>query len=122
DPVGRLTSYTYDTNNVDLLTVYQKNPAGVSTDPSGAAADKVASYIYNSLHEPLTATDAAGKITTYTYRSDGHGQLQSVQNAKGETTIYGYGPVTGVPTDDLASDASQTYNNTSTVTSLTYDS
>ena len=122
DPVGRLTSYTYDTNNVDLLTVYQKNPAGVSTDPSGAAADKVASYIYNSLHEPLTATDAAGKTATYIYRSDGHGQLQSVQNAKGETTTYGYGPVTGVPTDYLASVTSPTFNNSSAVTTLTYDS
>jgi RHS repeat-associated protein len=122
DPIGRVTSYTYDTNNVDLLTVYQKNPAGVSTDPSGARADKVASYTYNSLHEPLTATDAAGKTTTYTYRSDGHGQLQSAQNAKGETTTYGYGPVTGVPTDYLASVTSPTFNNSSAVTSLTYDS
>src|SRR5207248_2456474 len=122
DPIGRVTSYTYDTNNVDLLTVYQKNPAGVSTDPSGTAADKVASYTYNSLHEPLTATDAAGKTTTYTYRSDGHGQLQSVQNAKGETTTYGYGPVTDVPTDYLASVTSPTFNNSSAVTSLTYDS
>ena len=122
DPVGRVTSYTYDTNNVDLLTVYQTNPAGVSTNPSGAAADKVASYIYNSLHEPLTATDAAGKTATYIYRSDGHGQLQSVQNAKGETTTYGYGPVTGVPTDYLASVTSPTFNNSSAVTSLTYDS
>src|SRR6266404_3948225 len=122
DPVGRVTSYVYDTNNIDLLTVYQKNPAGVSTDPSGAAADKVASYTYNSLHEPLTAADAAGKTTTYTYRSDGHGQLQSAQNAKGETTTYGYGPVTGVPTDYLASVTSPTFNNLSAVTSLTYDS
>src|SRR5437660_2266911 len=122
DPVGRVTSYTYDTNNVDLLTVYQKNPAGVSTDPSGAAADKIASYTYNSLHEPLTATDAAGKTATYIYRSDGHGQLQSVQNAKGETTTYGYGPVTGVPTDYLASVTSPTFNNSSAVTTLTYDS
>ena len=72
--------------------------------------------------EPLTATDAAGKTTTYTYRSDGHGQLQSVQNAKGETTTYGYGPVTGVPTDYLASVTSPTFNNSSAVTSLTYDS
>jgi RHS repeat-associated protein len=122
DPIGRVTSYVYDTNNVDLLTVYQKNLAGVSTDPSGAPADKVARYTYNSLHEPLTATDAASKTTTYTYRPDGHGQLQSVQNAKGETTTYGYGPVTGIPTDYLASVSSPTFNNLSAVTSLTYDS
>src|SRR5262249_5180957 len=35
DPVGHVTSYVYDTNNIDVLTVYQRNPAGISTDPSG---------------------------------------------------------------------------------------
>lgn len=121
DPVGRVTSYVYDANNIDLLTVYQRNAAGVSRDPSGAAADTIAAYTYNSLHEPLTATDAAGQRTTYTYRSDGHGQLQSVQNAKGETTSYSYGPAIGVPTDYLASIKSPPFNGASAVTSFTYD-
>src|SRR5712691_10169187 len=57
DPLGRVTSYVYDTNNIDLLTTYQRNPAGASIDPGGANADKIASYTYNALHEPLTATD-----------------------------------------------------------------
>jgi RHS repeat-associated protein len=122
DPIGRVTSYVYGTNNIDLLTVYQRNPSGVSTDPNGAAADKVASYTYNSLHEPLTVTDAAGQVTTNSYRPDGHGQLQSVQNAKGETTSYGYGPATGVPTDYLASITSPPFNGASAITTFTYDS
>ena len=40
-------------------------------DPDGYAADKIASYTYNSLHEPLTATDPAGKATSYIYNSSG---------------------------------------------------
>jgi len=28
DPVGRVTSSVYDTNNIDLLTTYQRNPGG----------------------------------------------------------------------------------------------
>jgi RHS repeat-associated protein len=121
DPVGRVTSYVYDTNNVDLLTIYQKNPAGVSIDPNSAAADKIGSYTYNSLHEPLMATDAAGKTTIYTY-TPAHGQIVTVQNAKGETTTYAYGPVTGVPPDYLASVTSPQFNTSSAVTSFTYDS
>jgi RHS repeat-associated protein len=122
DPIGRVTSYHYDANSIDLLTVFQERSGGASTDDFGAAADKIASYTYNSLHEPLTATDAAGQTTNYSYRPDGHGQLQSVQNAKGETATYGYGPVTGVPADYLASITSPPFNNTSAVTSFTYDS
>jgi RHS repeat-associated protein len=122
DPIGRVTSYHYDSNNIDLLTVFQERSGGASTDDFGAAADKIASYAYNSLHEPLTATDSAGQTTVYAYRTDGHGQLQSVQNAKGETTAYGYGPVTDVPSDYLASITSPPFNNTSAVTSFTYDS
>jgi RHS repeat-associated protein len=122
DPVGRVTSYVYDTNNIDLLTVYQQRPGGASTDPFGMPADQIASYTYNLLHEPLTVTDAAGKTTTYTYRPDGHGQLQSIQNARAETTTYSYGPVSGVPTDYLASITSPAFNGTSAVTSFTYDS
>ena len=120
DPVGRVTSYVYDTNNIDLLTVYQKNPAGVSTDPSGAAADKIASYTYNSLHESLTATDAAGQATTYTYNASG--QMLTRTNAKNETTTFGYGDRSGVPNGYLASITSPLFNGSSAVTNFTYDS
>ena len=118
DPVGRVMSYAYDTNNIDLLTVYQKNPAGLSTDPSGAAADKIASYTYNSLHEPLTATDAAGQATGYTYNA--YGQMLMRTNAKNETTTFAYGG--SVPDGYLASITSPPFNNASAVTTFTYDS
>src|SRR5437879_11911856 len=97
-PVGRVTSYAYDTNNIDLLAVYQKNPVGLSTDPSGAAADKIANYAYNSLHEPLTATDAAGQVTIYTYNA--YGQMLTRKNAKYETITLAYGGTVKVGTLD----------------------
>jgi RHS repeat-associated protein len=62
---------------------------------------------YNSAHEPLTITDAAGQTTTYTYNA--RGQVETVTNAKSETTTYAYhatnatltsitGPVSGATT------------------------
>lgn len=120
DPVGRVTSSVYDTNNIDLLTVYQRNPAGASVDPSGAPADKIASYTYNALHEPLTATDAAGQTTTYGYNP--YGQLTSVQNARTEITSYGYGDGTaGKPVGYLTSITSPVFNGSSAVTNIVYD-
>ena len=98
DPVGRVTSSVYDTNNIDLLTVYQRNPAGASIDPSGANADKIANYTYNGLHEPLTSTDAAGQTTVFSYNA--YGQIAALQNAKNETTTYDYGD--GIPASRLA--------------------
>jgi RHS repeat-associated protein len=124
DPKSRVTCYKYDTNNIDLLAIYQERPGGHTTDTCGmpgAPADLIASYAYNSLHEPLTATDAAQEPTTYTYRPDGHGQLASIQNARGETTTYAYGPMTGVPAGYLASITSPPFNGHQAVTSFTYD-
>lgn len=118
-PLGRVTSYTYATNEIDLLTVYQRRPGGASTDPSGAAADKLAGYTYNSAHQPLTATDAAAQTTTYTYNA--FGQIETVTNAKNETTTYAYGPVTNVPTGYLASITSPPFGGSSAVTSFGYD-
>jgi RHS repeat-associated protein len=112
DPYPRVTSYVYDTNNIDLLTVRQM---------SGSNNELLRTLTYNSLHEPLTDKDAAGQTTNYNYRSDGHGQVQSIQNAKGETTTYSYGPVDGVPADYLASITSPPFNGNSAVTSFTYD-
>ncbi len=75
DPSGRVTSYQYDTNSIDLLNVYQRNPAGISHDPDGANADLIASYSYNSAHEPLTSAGADGQITNYVYLSSGQIQV-----------------------------------------------
>jgi RHS repeat-associated protein len=79
DPVGRETVYTYDTNQIDLLTVKQKN---------GTGFDTLATYTYNSQHLPLTYKNAAGQTTTFTYNANG--QLTQVVNAKGEMTTYQY--------------------------------
>jgi RHS repeat-associated protein len=73
DPLGRETDYFYGNSNVidpdqisgtgiDLLQIKQKN---------GAAYDLLESRSYNSQHEPLTVTDAAGQTTTYTYDPQG---------------------------------------------------
>src|SRR5207244_9630591 len=115
---ARVTSHADDTENIDLLTVDQKSPAGASTDPSGAAADKIASYTYNSLHESLTATDTAGETTTFAYNA--YGQMLTRTNAKNETTTFGYGDETSVPNGYLASITSPLFSGSSAVTNFTY--
>jgi RHS repeat-associated protein len=113
DPVGRVMSYDYDPNNIDLVTVRQI---------TGSNNEVLRTLTYNTLHEVRTDKDAAGQTTIYTYRPDGHGQLQSIQNAKGETTVYDYDPATDVPAGYLASITSPAFNGSSAVTSFTYDS
>ena len=97
DPLGRETDYTYAANNIDLLTVTQKN---------GSGTDLLATYTYNNQHEALTVTDASGQTTTNTYYPNG--QLHTVTNAKGQMITFGYnasgyltsttGPVAGSTT------------------------
>jgi RHS repeat-associated protein len=111
DPIGRVVSYDYDTNNIDLLKVRQT---------TGTNNETLRTLTYNSQHKPLTDKDAAGEITNYGYNS--YGQLTSVQNAKNETTTYGYGDGTTAPTGDLASITSPPFNGSSAVTTFTYDS
>jgi RHS repeat-associated protein len=109
DPVGRVMSYIYDTNNIDLLEIRQTR---------GTNSELLRKFTYNSLHEPLSDTDAAGQPTTYTYNAQG--QMLTRQNAKNETTTYAYGGA--VPTGYLASVTSPPFNSLSAVTSFTYDS
>lgn len=117
DPAGRIKSFAYDTNNVDVLRIYQRNPTGASVDPDGQAADKIAVHTYNSLHKPLTETDAAGQTTTSTYNA--FGQILTRKNAKNEITTFAYGST--VPAGYLASITSPAFNGVSAVTSFTYD-
>jgi RHS repeat-associated protein len=120
DPIGRVTSYQYDANNVDLLAVYQERPGGASVDPFNAAADLIASYANYYLHKPQAVTDAAGQTTNYVYNS--YGQIQSVANPRNETTTYGYGDgSSGHPSGYLTSITSPTFNSTSAVTTFDYD-
>ncbi len=117
DPAGRVKSYRYAPNNIDLLEVYQRNPAGISLDPDGQPADKVASYSYNAAHEPLTETDPAGQVTTYEYNEVG--QLLTRRNTKGETTTYRYGG--SAPPRYLESIIGPACNGASAVVNFGYD-
>jgi RHS repeat-associated protein len=103
DPVGRQTLFTYDPNQIDLLKVQQKTAAGNAT---------VASFTYNSQHEPLTYTDAAGQTTTYAY--DVVGNLIQATDPLGLVTKYEYN--SGGYLTRLVDP------NGKTATSLTYDS
>jgi RHS repeat-associated protein len=109
DPAGRVMSYIYDSNQIDLLETRQTR---------GTNNELLRKLTYNSLHEPLTDTDAAGKATTYTYNT--YGQMLTRKNAKNETTTYAYGGI--VPPGCLASITSPPFNGVSAVTSFGYDS
>jgi RHS repeat-associated protein len=109
DPVGRVMSYVYDTNNIDLLEIRQTR---------GTNNELQQKFTYNALHEPLTDTDAAGQVTTFTYNAVG--QVLTRKNAKNETTTYAYGGA--VPAGCLASVTSPPFNSVSAVTTFTYDS
>ena len=109
DPLGRVISSIYDTNNVDLLEVRQTK---------GTNNDLLRSFTYNTLHEPLTDTDAAGQATVFTYNV--YGQIITRQNAKNEITTFAYGG--SVPNGYLASITSPPFNGNSAVTTFAYDS
>jgi RHS repeat-associated protein len=109
DPVGRVMSYVYDPNNIDLLEIRQTR---------GTNNELERKFTYNTLHEPLTDTDAAGQVTTNTYNAQG--QLLTRKNAKNEATTYAYGGT--VPAGLLASITSPPFNSVSAVTTFTYDS
>lgn len=123
DPLGRETTYVYDTNNIDLLEVRQT---------TGTINELLAAYTYDSNHRPLTVTDAAGQTTTYTYNASG--QVLTATNALTEVTTYSYdtdgylqsidGPVSGA--GDSTSFTYDSFGRIQTVTDsegyvLTYD-
>jgi RHS repeat-associated protein len=111
DPVGRVMTYVYDSNQIDLLEVRQT---------TGAANELIRRFTYNAQHERLTDTDAAGQPTTFTYNS--YGQMLTRKNAKNETTTFGYGDGSaGHPVGYLTSVTSPPFAGTSAVTTFTYD-
>ena len=109
DPVGRVTTHIYAGNNIDLLETRQT---------TGTNNELLRKFTHNALHQPLTETDAAGQVTTYTYNAQG--QILTRKNAKNETTTYAYGGT--VPAGYLASVTSPPFNSVSAVTTFTYDS
>jgi len=80
DPIGRTTTYTYASNQVDLLEIRQVTGPG--------ASERMGAFTYSSQHLVLTSTDAAGQTTTNTYNA--RGQLLTTTNPKNETTTLNY--------------------------------
>ena len=112
DLLGRVLSYAYDNNNIDLLEIRQR---------TGVANELLHKYTYNSQHEPLTDTDAAGQTTTLTYNDSG--QLLNRKNARNETNTFEYGDgAPGRPLGYLTSVTGPPSNGISAVTRFTYDS
>ena len=107
DAKGRVTQYTYATNNIDLLTVAQE------TNTTGPVYTTVATYgSYNTQHEPQTYTGPDGQTWNYTYTAAG--QIATVKDPNLNTTTYNY---------DTSNRLSTVVNaNTQTVLTLTYDS
>jgi RHS repeat-associated protein len=79
DPAGRTFSYTYAANGIDLLETRQTR-AGQS--------ELLRRTTYNTQHQPVTSTDAAGQTTAFTYNT--HGQMATATDALGNTTTYQY--------------------------------
>jgi RHS repeat-associated protein len=106
DPLGRVTKYTYASNNIDVLTVQQ-----LTTPPSTYTT--IATYgSYNSQHEPQTYTGADGQVWHYTYNAAG--QLSTVTDPNSGVTTRNY---------DASGRLSTVVNaNSQTVLTLTYDS
>ena len=62
DPLGRITLYSYASNEIDLAEIRQVN---------GAATDLLWSATYNGNHRILTQTDNSSQTWTYTYNTQG---------------------------------------------------
>ena len=79
DPLGRETTYTYDTaNNIDLLEV------ALTT---GGMHERVAAVDhYNAAHQPLGMLDAAGQKTVLTYND--FGQPATTTDPLGRVTTF----------------------------------
>lgn len=115
DPMGRTFSYTYATNGIDLVEV-RMTRAGKN--------ELLFQATYNSQHEPLTTTDAAGQTTRYSYNA--RGQVLGVTNARNETLTFDYdsnayllaihGPLAGP--NDTATATYDAFGRTRTVTDV----
>ena len=81
DPIGRTLTFVYEPNQIDLKEVRQTR-AGQNELLFAAA--------YNAQHLPLSATDAAGQTTLFTYNS--RGQVLTSINPRGEQETFAYDP------------------------------
>ena len=114
DPVGRTFSYLYAPNGIDLLETRQTY---------SGQNELLSKMTYNAQHLPLTATDAAGQMTTYTYNA--RGQVLTKTNAKNETIAYNYdanGHLTSIEGPLPGSSITFTYDSVSRVKTKTDES
>jgi len=103
DPLGRMTTFTYAANNINLLAVQQNAASGAKT---------IASFTYNTKHEPVTYTGADGQVWHYAYNSAG--QLTSISDPNSGVTSFAYDSIGRLV---YVQDANQ-----QTFLTLTYDS
>jgi RHS repeat-associated protein len=104
DPLGRITQFVYDANNIDLLEVKQKT--------SATAYSTIAQFTYNSQHRPVSYTDTAGEVTTYAY--NGAGQITQAASPLNQITKYEYdgsGYLTRIVNPNSQTAASFKYDN-----------
>jgi RHS repeat-associated protein len=78
DAVGRATTFSYSTNGVDLLAIYQIN---------GAGRDTLASLTYNQHHLPISSA-ISGVSNRMDYNAGG--QLLHITNALNQVTTFNY--------------------------------
>ena len=98
DPLGRVTTYTYQygagdgeltqVTNPDGTTIrYQYDPTFHQVTQETDELGRVTTYTYNSQGDLITTTDALGGVTTDAWSN---GLLQSTTDPLGHTTIYQY--------------------------------
>ncbi len=86
DPLGRVTTYKYSPDGIDLLEVHNN---------SGGIDECLVTLGYNAQHLPTSVKDASGQVRTYTY--NGHGQILTATDPKGAVTSVVYDDLTGLP-------------------------
>jgi RHS repeat-associated protein len=115
DELGRVTTYTYDSNN-NLTSIAQ---------PTVSGGTPTTTYTYNSFGEVLTVTDPLGHVTTNTY--DSHGNLLTVTtpspdgHTAGSLTQFAYnslGELTQI-TDPLTRVTTLTYTTAGLIATIT---
>jgi YD repeat-containing protein len=124
DAVGQVTTLSYELANDPLkitkvIGVFEsaESTERVRVDllearqTTGSNNDLLRKYTYNSQHETLTETDAAGQVTAFGFNPVR--QLLTRTNAKNETITYGYGDGGTVPFGNLACITSPVFNGTS---------
>lgn len=87
DPLGRETLTEYATNGVDVVAIKQRT----GTSGGQPVWTTLSTFTYGSgapAHRPASTTDGAGQTTQYTYTSTG--QVETLENPKGEITTFTY--------------------------------